>query len=83
MSDSHFCQAHWRDSDLINADIEWEAEELEDDDIIVPLKLQPVSAEENEQALFEQQMEELEQQWNDQDLPIVVDPDDPALGDTA
>ncbi|KAF9144457.1 hypothetical protein BG015_000093 [Linnemannia schmuckeri] len=28
MSDSQFCQVHWRDADLVNADIDWELEDL-------------------------------------------------------
>lgn len=31
MSDSQFCQVHWRDADLVNADIDWELEDLPDD----------------------------------------------------
>ncbi|KAI8604988.1 hypothetical protein EDD21DRAFT_411557 [Dissophora ornata] len=77
MSDSHYCQVHWRDADLINIETEWESEELPDDSIMVPLHEQPVSTEESEQAFYEQQMLEMEQKWTDQDLPTVLEPKDP------
>ncbi|CAO3571388.1 unnamed protein product [Mortierella alpina] len=80
MSDSHYCYVHWRDADLLNVDTEWESEDLPDNAVSVPLNLQP-STEENEQALFEQQMLEMEQKWTDMDLPMAVDPVEPALGD--
>ncbi|KAK3826911.1 MAG: hypothetical protein JOS17DRAFT_749889 [Linnemannia elongata] len=35
MSDSQFCQVHWRDADLVNADIDWELEDLPDDSKVV------------------------------------------------
>jgi len=31
MSDSHYCHVHWRVTELINVDTEWESEELPDD----------------------------------------------------
>ncbi|KAG0325415.1 Elongator subunit elp6 [Dissophora globulifera] len=76
MSDSNYCQIHWRDADLRNVETEWESEELPDDVIDVPLSEQPAPTEENEQAFFEQQILEMEQKWTDQDLPSVVDPRD-------
>ncbi|KAF9298614.1 hypothetical protein BGZ88_005831 [Linnemannia elongata] len=79
MSDSQFCQVHWRDADLVNADIDWELEDLPDDMIEVPLNLQPVSAE-SEQAAYEQEELEMEQKWTDADLPMAVDPREPQLG---
>ncbi|KAF8978132.1 hypothetical protein BGZ46_006803 [Entomortierella lignicola] len=73
MSDSQYCYAHWRDADLINIETEWEAEELPDDVIMVPLNEQPASGEESEQATYEQEMLQMEQKWPDLDLPTVGD----------
>ncbi|KAG0068190.1 hypothetical protein BGZ90_000686 [Linnemannia elongata] len=47
--------------------------------IEVPLNLQPVSAE-SEQAAYEQEELEMEQKWTDADLPMAVDPREPQLG---
>ncbi|KAF9113833.1 hypothetical protein BGX27_000737 [Mortierella sp. AM989] len=77
MSDSQYCYAHWRDADLINIETEWEAEELPDDAIMVPLNEQPASNEESEQA-YEQEMLLMEQKWTDQDLPMVIDSEESA-----
>ncbi|KAI8361393.1 hypothetical protein B0O80DRAFT_493958 [Mortierella sp. GBAus27b] len=79
MSDSSYCYAHWRDADLIHIGLDWELEDLPNDPIQVPLNEQPPSAEESEQAFFEQQMLEMEQKWTDQDLPVVTDQRDPTV----
>ncbi|KAF9387364.1 hypothetical protein CPC16_007074 [Podila verticillata] len=80
MSDSHYCHVHWRVTELVNVDTEWESEELPDDEIIVPLNLQPLTEEGDEQASFEQHMLEMEDKWLDHDLPVVKnDPKKPSI----
>ncbi|KAG0201059.1 hypothetical protein BGX28_006055 [Mortierella sp. GBA30] len=74
MSDSHYCYVHWRDTDLLNVDTEWESEDLPDEVYwILPMTFAL--------ALFEQQMLEMEQKWTDMDLPMAIDTIESTLGD--